>query len=262
MSPTKRFLLVFALVYAVLGVGGQKFFGPPGYSAEYMEAHKDGHERYLGITKSTVYKKYIQQGEAAPRDDEWAGMIDQVAFVKAYEADPEFQAESQRRAIYNYFYGFLNAGGLMLIAFRFGRAPILGFLDTQIAVVRKRLERAEKVRSTAAERLDAATQQINGLEADELAAKAHAGELMAREREAMEEATAVALAFIDQETEDRKRIAAEQAVKTLREELVNEAALAVAKDYRSNRSDVTESAEIDSFVRGLTGRTVHESVPK
>ncbi len=263
MSGAKGFLIVFAAVYVVLASGGLKLWGPPGYSAEYMDAHQDGHEQYLAITKSTAYKQYMQQGDAVAPDPE---MAEQAAFVAEYTATPEFKAETRRRTIYEYYFGFLNAGGLMLIAYRFGRAPITELLDAQIAEVRGRLDRAANQRLEAVKRLEAAQERIDAFQSDEQEAKAQAAELMSREQIEIEKATANALSFIDQETEDRKRIVDEQAVKTMRQELVQRAAAAAAEAYQSHRSAETEAAEIDAFITILSSRTpqhaAREGVPK
>jgi F0F1-type ATP synthase membrane subunit b/b' len=260
VSGAKGFFLVFAAVYVVLASGGLFLWGPPSYSAEYMADHKDRHEQYLAITKSTLYKQYTQHGDATPEDqvlkDQAALLAEQAAFVVEYEATLEFKAESKRRAIYNYYFGFLNAGGLMLIAFRFGRAPITGMLDAQIAEIRGRLDRAAETKAEAMTRFESAQARIGGLEKDEQEAKAHAATLMARERDALAEGTEHALAFIDQETEDRKNIVGQQAIKTIRKELVEQAAVAVSESYQSRRNVETEAAEIDSFIGGLTNRTL------
>lgn len=259
MSSAKVFLLGFLAVYVVLAGGGQVVFGPPGYTAEYMAEHKDAHERYLGITKSQAYKQYTQQGDAVDPEPE---MEDQVEFVAAYEATPEFQAEARRRTIYGYYFGFLNAGSLFLVAFRFGRGPIASLLDSQIAEIRSRLQQAEEAKAQAEERLQSAQARIDGLGKEEEQARRNAKELMAREHESIQEGTDHAIAFIDQETEDRKRIAEQQAVKALRKELVELAKHAAADEYVANRTPETETAEIESFVAGLTGQPAQESVPK
>ena len=263
MSGAKGFLAAFAVVYVILASTGLILWGPPGNSAEFMAEHKDGYEQYLAITKSTAYKQFIQQGDAAPEDP---AMAEQAAFVDNFVAMPEFKAETKRRAIYSYYFGFLNAGGLMLIAFRFGRKPITGLLDAQIAEIQSRLERAAAERAEANARLEEAQLRVDGLEADEAEAKKHAAELMERERVLLAEGTQNALAFIDQETEDRKRIVELQAEKTLRKELVEQAASAIIDEYQSKRSAATEAAEINSFIAGLTGRYVqnvaNEVVPK
>ncbi len=254
MSSAKGFLLVFTAVYVVLAGGGLALWGPPGYSDEYMESHKESHEQYLALTKSTVYKQYMQQGEAAPDDPT---MAEQVTFVADYVATPEFKAEASRRSIYGYYFGFLNAGGLMLIALRFGRAPVVNLLDAQITEIRGRLDRAADTRLEAMKRLEAAQERVGGFEADQQEAKSQAAELMARERTVIEEGTAHAVSFIDQETEDRKRIVGEQAVKTIRWELVQRAANAAAETYESQRSPKSEASEIDSFISSLTRSAQH-----
>lgn len=251
MSGTKKFLIAFAIGYVVLASGGLALWAPPGYSGEYLEAHKAGHEKYMGIIKSTVYKQHMQQGDAAPDDPE---MIEQAAFVADYTATQEFQAETKRRAIYSYYFGFLNAGGLMLIAVRFGRAPITAMLDTQITEIRDRLDSAAAAKAEAAERLESAQTRVGGLKEDERQAKTHAAELMSREQDTLKEGTEHALAFIDKETEDRKRIVGIQAIKTIRKELVEQAASAVAETYQSQRNTGTETAEIESFIGGLAAQ--------
>lgn len=255
MSSTKGFLAAFAVVYVILASAGLYLWGPPGNSAEFLAEHKDSYDHYLATTKSTAYKQFIQQGDAAPDDP---AMTAQAAFIDEFVASPDFQAETRRRAIYGYYFGFLNAGGLMLIAYRFGRKPITGFLDTQIAEIQVRLERAAAARAEANARLEEAQSRIDGLKIDEAEAQKHAAELMERERILLEEGTQNALAFIDQETEDRKRIVGVQAEKTLRKELIEHATKTIVEDYHAKRNAATETAEIDLFIAGLAGRHVQE----
>jgi len=266
MSSTKGFLIAFAIAYVVLAGGGLSMWGPPGYSVEYMEDHKTDHEKYLATTKSTVYKQFMQHGDAEPTDPALVELAEplteQAAFVVDYTATPEFIAETKRRAIYGYYFGFLNAGSLILIAFRFGRKPIAGMLDAQIAEIRDRLDRADAAKAKATTRLESAQARVGGLAADEAQAKKHADELMVRERRTLEEGTEHALAFIDQETEERKAIVAIQAVKTIRKELVEQAASAVVETYQSQRNAATEAGEINSFIGGLNRHAAQETVAK
>ncbi len=255
MSSTKRFFAAFTVVYVILASTGLYLWGPPGNSADFLAEHKDSYEHYLATTKSTPYKQYIQQGDAAPDDP---AMAEQAAFVDEFVASPAFQAETKRRAIYSYYFGLLNAGGLMLIAYRFGRKPITGLLDAQIAEIQARLERAAAARTEANTRLEEAQSRVDGLKTDEADAKKHAAELMERERTLLEEGTQNALAFIDQETEDRKRIAGLQAQKILRKELVEQATRAIIEEYQAKRNAATETAEIRSFIGSLAGRHVQQ----
>jgi F0F1-type ATP synthase membrane subunit b/b' len=259
VNTAKGFLIVFAAVYVVLAGAGLAIWGGPDYSAEYMDRFKDDHERFLSITKSTNYKKYMQQGEAAPENETLGA---QKAFVAEYTSRSEYIAEEQRRGMRQTYFGILNATALVLIAIRFGRAPMMQFLDAQIAEVRARLEEAANAKAEAAKRLEEAQTRLAGLKADEEQAKAYAAELIERERAALEEGTKNALSFIDDETADRKRIAALQAAKTIRRELVEKAAAAVAEEYVRNRTADTEAEQTAAFISALTGQPAQESVAK
>jgi F0F1-type ATP synthase membrane subunit b/b' len=253
MTPTKRFLLVFVAVYVAASIAGMRMWGPPGFTEDYLKNFEADHERYLQIIKSKPYQIYLQQGAAAPADTRLA---DQAAFVNAYRARENFEAESKRQEFYGYYFDFLNIAGLITIAVRFGRRPLLTFLESQTAIVRDRLQNAEQAKKDAGARLREAEARAANFETEEREAEANSEELVARQRAAIEEATAHALEHIDEETADRLRIVHVRAAKRIRRELVEQAIEIVAAQYMAHANPDVERQQIEAFAANLNaGRT-------
>jgi len=248
LSPVKRFLLGLLGVYLVVAVLILGVVGPPQLSGEYLEEYQADHDRYLEIIHSPEYKRHIQNPELHPAEGELA---EDVAFVEEYEARPEFQAASRRRDISIFLFEVLNAGALLAIAIRFGRKPLLEFLDQQVADARKRLEWARENRRKAEERKKQAQEQLEGLEERRREITAHTQTVIEQERERIRNATEQNLAQIENETNERIRVEELRTTLRIKRELVEQAVAELRERYAAERSEETLAQLVDDFARHL-----------
>lgn len=256
MTPTKRFLLGFFAVAIAGWLAGVWLYGPPGMSREYLERFEHEHEHYIEVLKSDIYKRWAErphlhgpETHADPHDAHF--LQEAIAFVERYEARPEFHAERERIHKYELFFEFFNPLLVVVLAWRFGRKPLLAFLDGQIAAVRARIEEAENARNAAEARLDAAARQMAALAAEQAALEEETKARIAREIAEAEEANRASTEAMERELEDRKlgeRLAAERRLKT---ELVDAAIAQLSKDLTENPDPAAQRRLVGAFLGEL-----------
>jgi len=246
VTPLKKFFVVFFAVYLILGAAIIVFFGPPGMSDSYLAAYKEDHERYLTIVKRKEYKKYEQRPELVKASP---ALEADAAFVSEYEANPEFIAEQRRRSVYRHLFEVLNIGAVVYLAVRFGRKPLLHFLDAQIAKLRAGLEQAERERREAAERKQAAIARLDRLEEDKARLEKEIDAYIAKQTAEIEAATEDEFARIEREAEERKRHEEQRVAIAIKRELVAKAIETVAEAYRAHATPEQEAALVEQFVR-------------
>jgi F0F1-type ATP synthase membrane subunit b/b' len=249
MKSAKWFLLAFFVVYMAGAIAWAAFFGPPGLSPEYLERNKADHEQYLDVTKSDWYKLYCERPLLHPPENERQKR--QAAFVSAYIARPDFIEESRRAAIFHNFFEFYNAIAVVVIAVRFGKKPLLAFVDQQISDVRARMAKARTAREASETRRGAAQAKADGLAAEKTQIDEQAAQVIAEDARAIEEAREHILAQIDEETEERKRLEKRHAAMRLKEELVDQAIADLTDRLKASPVPDLQSAMLEQFVRGL-----------
>ena len=252
MKSAKRFLGVLLLAYVVIGMGALAVLGGPGLSKPYREQHGRDHEHYLEIIKSDAYKLHQQAPKAHPAD---AQLQERLDFVEAYENRPEFQTEERRLARRDLFFDLLNVLTVAMIAVRFGRKPLLGFLDQQIEKVQGRIAKAKEDRETAARRRAEAEARLQAIEQDAAHIAEQAEQLAGQETQAIQDGTGLQLTQIDHETEQRKELEERRAAATVRRELVEQSIALVEQRLRAEGTGLREDALLNQFVRGLEGRS-------
>lgn len=259
MTPTKRFLLGFFGVAIAGWLAGVFLYGPPGMSAAYLDAFGEEHEHYVEVLKSDVYKLWAERphlhGPETWSDPHEAAFLQEaIGFVERYEARPEFHAERERIHRYELFFEFFNPLLVVVLAWRFGRKPLLAFLDGQIAAVRTRIEEAESARAEAKARMDAAARQMASL-ADERKRLAEETEArIARELADTEAANQASREAMERELEDRKlgeRLAAERRLKT---ELVDAAIAHLTHTIQSQSDPESQRRLVSDFLVELERR--------
>lgn len=248
MSPVKRFFLKLLAVYLVVAVLVLVVVGPPQLSGDYLEEYQADHDRYLEIIHSPEYKKHVQNPELHPAE---GALAEDLAFVEEYEARPEFQAAAWRRDISVFLFECLNAGALLAIAIRFGRKPLLEFLDQQVADARKRLEWAQENRRKAEERKKQAQQQLDTLDQRRREITAHTQTVIQQERERIRNATEENLAQIETETNERIRVEELRTTLRIKRELVEQAVGELRERYAAERSEETLAQLVEDFARSL-----------
>jgi len=248
VNPTVRWLAGYFVAYAAVAVTVNVFFGPPGYSNEYLDEYKEQHDRYLSITKSKEYKLWEENPDANPPDE---GLAEDIEFVQQYEARGEFAAEQRRRTIYETILDFFNVFMIVLLAYRFGKAPLLNFLDGKIEEIRGRIEEAERARETALTHKAEAESKLANLDHVKARIERETEGRIALETRRIHESTEHNLSILEKEKEDRLRheeLLARQAVKA---ELVDRAIEEITKGYENTRSKESERHLMERFVLEL-----------
>lgn len=241
----KRFLLGYFVAYVAVATLVNVFLGPPGMSSEFLDAYKQEYDRYLEITKSVPYKKWEQRPHLNPPDESLQAQID---FVDEFRALPAFQAEEDRRFWYSLILDFFNVFMVILLALRFARRPLVGFLDSSVAKIKAELDRARQARETADARLRAAEASIGRLPEEKAAVESQMltrAEELRRETEALTEKS---LELLRRETEDRLEHERALAVQAMKRELVEEAVSSIAERARAENGGREDAALVDDFV--------------
>ncbi len=261
MSPTKKFLLIFFAVSLVVWIGGNTFLGPPSFSAEYREAYGLEHDHYIDISKSAPYKLYLERPGIHGPDVEGVDprLAEKIAFMAAYEARPEYQAEMHRLHIYEYFFEFYNAAIVIILGVYFGRKPVANILDEKIADLKAKVEAAAAVRKEATQRKKDVEEKLKHLTEEEEKVSTATALRLKQEQAALETSNAQALERLRNELEDRKREEWKAAERLVKEELVNQSINKLQEHYRAalNSNDVAQQqgVMIDQFINELEARS-------
>ena len=248
MSPAKRFFLGLLAVYILLAVLILAGVGPPQLSGAYLEEYQADHDRYLEIIHSPAYKMHVQNPERHPAE---GALAEDVAFVEEYEARPEFQSAARQRDVSVFLFECLNAGALLAIAVRFGRKPLLEFLDQQVTDARKRLEWAQENRRKAEERKKKAQKHLDALDQRRREITAHTQTVIHQERDQIRKATEQNLAQIEAETNERVHVEELRTTLRIRRELVEQAVAELRERYAAERSDETLAQLVEDFASRL-----------
>ena len=248
MTPAKRFLRVFLAVYVVVALALIILCGPPEYSAAYMNEFRDEHQRYLEITKSDAYKLHDQRPHLHPAEGRFA---EDVAFVREYESREQFQQERRRIFVYNLLFDVLHAGALVVLAVRFGKQPLLNFLDERIEDVRRRIKRSEEARTRAASEKAQAEAKLKGLEDEKRRLERQTAESIQQEKEAIAALTAENLELLALETEERRQREARQAAMKLKAEIVERSVSLLTERLRTELTESDQAALLEQFVERL-----------
>jgi len=224
-------------------------FGPPGLSPEYLERNKEEHEQYLETTKSDWYKLHLERPHLHPPEDERQER--QIAFVAEYSSRPEFLEESRRAAVFHNFFEFYNVLAVIVIAIRFGKKPLLAFVDQQVGDVRAKMDKARAAREAAENRRGAAQAKADGLEAEKARIAEQAAQVIEEDASDIAEAREHILAQIDEETEERKRLEKRHAAMRLKAELVDQAIEDLTAHLKASPPSGLQASMLEQFARGL-----------
>lgn len=252
----KQFLFSLAGVALVVWIGANYFLGPPGYAPDYAEAFGAQHERYLEITKNPAFQQYRQRPHLGPGEETAAGarFAEMLAFVHAYESTPEFKAEKRRQTIYETFFGFFNASLLVVIGWRFGRRPLLDFLERGAAELRERMDESARAAADAQARLAGARANMARLTQEEQRVLEEMEQRQWAELAELEKANKQSLALMEQEIADRKQEIANAARLQVKAELVDAVIARVEKWHESEARDAYQDALIQQFATDLEQR--------
>lgn len=286
---TKKKLLIFLAVYLVIAGVVVALYKSPGYSSAYMKSPykvegventayqaylktihaphmherttQQVHDHYLEIIKSDAYKHWEQRpiDEVIRKEYErrphmqpsYDRLMAGIKFVEEYESRPEFKAEKARMGTYDLFFSFFNAIALLILAVWFGWKPVRNLLDEQAEGVQIRIEGAESARSEAEKRRKQAETKLAELEAEKAEITRQNEALAEMEKTKVEELTANALAQIDAETEERKRMEQQHAAVQVRQELVEQAISRMTETLKREANEERQAAFVKYFVSEL-----------
>ena len=254
MSPAKRFLILFAIVYAIPAIAVIFLFGPPGMSNEWLEqgTNEDEYELYLEFYKDSDVKLHLQNPEQHPLDEERAA---DAVVVEAFEKREDVQHEFHRRHIFELFFEFWNVIAVIVIVVYFAKKPLLGFLDSKIEEVRERIESADAIRSEAEARRAEAKARMDGIDDEVARINDQAEALRETERGNLSEQTDHILEQLEREIEERKELEQMRAVTQMRNELIERAFVEVEEQLLAERSPERQAAMLDQFTAGLEQRS-------
>lgn len=253
MSPAKRFLLILFSVAIVGWLLGNAFFGPPGFTDEYMAQFKADHERYLKITKSEAYHLYTERPHLHGPDTAAAPpqFAEDLAFVKAYTARPAYQAEVVRQARYGFFFDLFNGALVVALAWYFGRKPLLRYLDTQIDAIRRKVDDAARVRAEAEMLTKEVEAQMARLPEDEQRIAQETEHRLEKEMADLAEASHYSMGLMEREMADRKDQQWLRARQEVQRELVLSAINALKEQCANSQSAAFQDGLIDEFIDTL-----------
>lgn len=253
MSPAKRFLLILFSVAIVGWLLGNVLFGPPGFTDEYRDQYKSDHERYLKITKSEAYHLYKERphlhGPSSP--DAPPQLADDIAFVREYTSRPAFQAEVARQGRYGLFFDFFNGALVVALAWYFGRKPLLRYLDSQIDLIRRKVDEAARLRAEA----EALTREVEAemarLPEEEQRIAQETEHRLEKEMADLAEANQYSMGLLEREMADRKEQQWLRARQEVQRELVLMSISTLKQQCADANSASFQDALIEDFIENL-----------
>lgn len=245
---TKRFLIGYFVAYAVVAGLINVFLGPPGMSNKFLNNYRDDYDRYLEIVKSTPYKKWEQRPALNPPDEVLRAQID---FVEGFSALPAFQEEEDRRSLYRNLLDFFNVFMVVVLAVRFGRDPLLGFLDGLVGKVKATLDGASSSRDMARGRREAAETNMKRLLEEKARVEAQTAERVDEMRGEMRQTTEKSLELLERETRDRVEHEQAVALHAMKQALVDEAIRALIERAKAHGAPEEDAALVEEFVAQL-----------
>jgi len=248
MSPTKRYLLKYAIVYIIFASAGLYFLGPPGLSAAYMKKHDLDHERYLEVVKSEPYILYKENPELHPLPEHLAK---EETFVEQYESNPQYKAEEWRLMWFGLYFETFNALALIILAVHFSKKPLLAFLDDKRAEIRTRIDTAEKARLDAETQRLEAEKQVAKLDEERQAIASQGNDLVTKVAQDMNAETETILRQIDKEVEDRKHMEEQRARMQMKSDIVTRAMESLERQLLEEASEERLTALLQEFAQEL-----------
>ena len=253
-SKSKRFLMLLATVAVAGWIALNWLLGPPGYSSDYLAGHHAQHELYVEAIKSDGYKHYMQRPHLVDLE-QFPHLQHQVTLVENYEASEAFQAEQHRLHLYKLFFEFFNAGLVVVLVVRFGKKPILGFLDGQIEEIRDKITQASRSRKSAQSRRAAIEDKLAHIHDEELRINASTESRLEREMAELAEANHYSLGLHQRELAERKKAenhAAEQAIKR---QIVSVAIEDLIEKARANQSPESHDKLVRQFLADVEAKS-------
>lgn len=252
MTPLKRFLLIFVVVYVGGGILINIAFGPPGMSKSFMGDHDTvaAYEHYLEVVKSEAYKLWRQNPGLHP-PEATPHLADDIRFVEQFEAREDFQHEMHRRERYKLAIETFHVVMMTLLVVKLARRPLARFLDTGVDHIRRRIAHAEAARAEAAKRHETAEAAIERLEAEKAQIAGDGQKLIELELAEITDATERSVEHVRLAAQDRVREEELLATIRLRDQLFDTAVAHIVERFQAQASEADHHRLIADFAHEL-----------
>ena len=248
MSPAKRFLLVSLAVYSALSAAGLVFFKSPDLSKSYLARYGADHERFVDITKDPAFQLFRERPHLYPAEDP---RHERLAFVQAYQTQPEYRAERMRIEAFTLYFHVLNGVTFLVLAIRFAYRPTLNYLDKRVQDIKTQMTNTSRTRTAAMHRLAEVQAEADQWPQKEADIKARADEAINASLAQIREEARLARIQLARETEDRKRTEIFRAAAQIKEELVSQATKTLEKRYSTEATERELRQNVEQFARLL-----------
>lgn len=245
MKSTRTFFLLLTGVYVAAAIAGIALFHSPQYSRSYLEKYRAENERHKSILKNPAYQLYRERPALHPLTGKLA---EDAAFVEAYESRPEYHAEQRRMLGYVLWFKILNTGTVLAMVVRFGRQPLVKFLDNRIEQTRTEMDKAAQSLAGSEQVRAAAQSQLDSWPETE-------GKIRLRTERALEESlaevrkqTQFARDQIARDIKSRKEAEMNAAIRALKEELVAQSIKELEERYKRTASTEQLAGNVNLFV--------------
>jgi F0F1-type ATP synthase membrane subunit b/b' len=248
VSPAKRFLLISLSVYAAIAAIGILWLRSPNLSARYLAQNDDAHKKLVDITNDPGFQMFRERPHLYPPED---ARHEQLAFVRAYQAQPEYRTERLRIEAFTLYFHVLNGVTFLVLAVRFAYRPAIDYLDRKVRDTRAHMAQASKARTAAMHRLAEVHAEADKWHEKEAELKTHADEAINTSLVQIREEARLARIQLARETEDRKYAELYRAAAAIKQDLVNRAIDTLQARYAAEVSELELRDKIDQFVRLL-----------
>ncbi|MCX5771831.1 MAG: hypothetical protein NTZ09_16390 [Candidatus Hydrogenedentes bacterium] len=248
MSPVKRFLLVTFAVYAVLAATGLVLFRSSNLSKRYLAQNHAAHDQFVAITNNPAFQLFQERPHLFPPEDP---RHEQLAFVQAYQAQPEYRAERARIEAFTLWFHTLNGVTFLVLVVHFSYRPVTHYLDKRAQEIKTRMAMASKARTTGMHRLAEVQAEADQWPQEEANIKSRADKAIVANLVQIHEEARLARIQLARETEDRKRAEAYRASALIKQELVSQAIETLSERYAAEATESALRDKVGQFVRLL-----------
>ncbi|HUW60982.1 MAG TPA: hypothetical protein VMZ06_08250 [Candidatus Bathyarchaeia archaeon] len=248
MRPVRRFLLISLAAYAVLAAIGLVWLRSSDLSKRYLAQNQAAHERFVAITKDPAFQLFRERPHLYSPED---ARHEQLAFVQAYQAHPEYRAERLRIEAFTLYFHVLNGVTFLVLVIRFAYRPTLNYLDKRVQDIKAQMTNASGTRTAAMHRLAEVQAEADQWPQKEAKIRARADEAINASLVQIHEEARLARIQLARETEDRKRAELFRAAALIKQELVSQAVETLEARYAAETSERDLRDKVDEFVRLL-----------
>lgn len=248
MNRAKRFLLISLAIYTVLSGAGLFFFRSANLSRKYLSQNQAAHDRFVDITNDPAFQLFRERPHLYPPEDP---RHEQLAFVQAYQARPEYRAERLRIEAFTLYFHVLNGVAFLVLVVRFTYRPTINYLDKRVQETKARMANASRARTAAMHRQAEVQAEADQWAQKESDIKNSADKAIVASLIQIHEEARLARIQLARETEDHKHAELHRAAALIKQELVSQAVETLQARYAAEVSERELGEKVDLFVRLL-----------